>query len=467
LDPHTIFDAFVESVSDVILSLQEKSTLTAMCFSSAMHSVILVDINDQPVTNVITWADLRSREQAARLKESPEGASIYRLSGTPIHPMTPLCKIMWFHETQPALFKKAARFISIKEYIVYRLTGKYLVDYSIASATGLFDIYHLKWNAAALSVAGITADQLSDPVTTTHIEQVDFSLSEDLAIKTQLVIGASDGCLANLGSNAVKHGDVSITIGTSGAVRMVNAAPKYDSKARIFNYVLTPELFVSGGPINNGGVLLKWYTENFLQFKSSEVGPGSVSNESSAPAKPESSNEFEYFIEIASTAPPGCEGLIFLPYIQGERAPVWDADAKGVFFGVRSVHTQAHFMRAIIEGICFSLRDVSNSLEETMGAITNVYASGGFVKSPTWVQILCDILGKKIYITDTADASSIGAAMLGLYATNVIVRVEDAAKFLTIQKTYLPAANVSKAYQRNFGIYSNLYNKLKDEFHPG
>ncbi|HTE23455.1 gluconokinase [Flavitalea sp.] len=467
LDPVFLFEAFIQTVSEILISLEGKAALTAICFSSAMHSLLLVDKENQPITNLVTWADLRSRNQAARLRASPEGADIYRLSGTPIHPMTPLCKIMWFRETEPALFKKATRFISIKEYIVHRLTGKYLVDYSIASGTGLFDIYHLRWNPVALSLAGITIDQLSPPVTTTHIEQVDYRLNKDLLLQTQLVLGATDGCLANLGSNAVKHGDVAVTIGTSGAVRMVNAAPKYDAKGRIFNYILTPELFVSGGPINNGGVLLKWYTENFLQYNldisQNEAGV-SEAKVQSFQNKGDASGGFEAFIETASTVAPGCEGLVFLPYIQGERAPVWDAEAKGVFFGIKSVHTQAHFIRAIIEGICFSLRDVSLSIEETIGTINNIYASGGFVKSPAWVQILCDILGKKVHITDTADASSIGAAMLGLYATNVIQKVEDASRFLTIQKTYSPATNSSAAYDRNFGIYQNLYIKLKEEF---
>ncbi|MHA4844261.1 gluconokinase [Flavitalea antarctica] len=459
LDPVVLFDAFAETVSTILTSLDGKASITALCFSSAMHSVLLVDKDDNPITNLVTWADLRSREQAAKLKASTEGAEIYRLSGTPLHPMTPLCKIMWFREMEPSLFSKAARFISIKEYIVFRLTGKYLADYSIASGTGLFDIYHLRWNPGALSLAGITVDQLSQPVTTTHIEQISFRLNNERTLETQLVLGATDGCLANLGSNAMKHGDVAITIGTSGAVRMVSAAPKYDPKARIFNYILTPELFVSGGPINNGGVLLKWYSENFLQYVPAKAGNGSGAQTAGA------SESFESFVETALSVDPGCEGLVFLPYIQGERAPVWDAEAKGVFFGIRSVHTQAHFMRAIIEGICFSLKDVSLSLEETIGTISSVYASGGFVKSPAWVQVLCDVLGKRIHITDTADASSIGAAMLGLYATNVIQRVEDASRFLKIQTTYSPDASSAEAYKKNFGIYRNLYGKLKDEFH--
>ena len=479
LDPDILYDAFIIAVSELIQQLKDKATLTAISLSSAMHGLLLIGDDHKPISALITWADLRSREQAKKLKNSAEGSEIYRLSGTPIHPMSPLSKIIWFKENEKELFGKTFKFISIKEYIIHKLTGRYVIDYSIASATGLFDIYRLDWNPKALALAGIRNDQLSEAVTTTYrIENVEIVLNSEVMlkkdmipeaemnlkgevnpkgdlkvdsglpqkIKTTIVIGASDGCLANLGTNAVRPGDVSLTIGTSGAVRMVSSKPQYDPKERIFNYVLTPDLFVSGGPINNGGVLLKWYTENFLQREVDDAG------------------DFESFINTAVSVKPGSDGLIFLPYVQGERAPVWDADAKGVFFGITGIHTQAHFMRAIIEGICFSLLDVSLSLEETLGDIKNIYASGGFIKSPDWVQILCDVLGKKIHITDTADASSIGAAMLGMFATGIINDVADASTFLSIQKTYEPDPDAVNVYQKNFSIYRGLYDKLKSDF---
>ncbi|MET0242987.1 MAG: gluconokinase [Flavitalea sp.] len=440
LDPQLLYQAFVDGVEEVVGKLKDDE-LTGISFSSAMHSLMLVDASGAPLTNLITWADLRSREQADRLKRSPEAAEIYKLSGTPIHPMSPLSKIVWFKEESAELFKKAAKFISIKEFIIHKISGKYLVDYSLASATGLFDIYKLQWNPVALQIAGINVEHLSEAVTTTHIEKVKIG-----ELETEIVLGASDGCLANLGSSAVRNGDVSVTIGTSGAVRMVSDSPKYDEKARIFNYVLTPELFVSGGPINNGGVLLKWYNENVLEKDVDDSG------------------DFDDFVKAAAAIEPGCDGLVFLPYVQGERAPVWDANAKGVFFGIKAAHKQAHFMRAIIEGICFSLLDVSLSLEETLGEIKNVYASGGFTKSPAWVQILSDILGREISITDTADASAIGAAMLGLYAQGVVKELEDATEFVEVKKIYKPDLAHKAVFQKNFKTYRVLYNKLKDEF---
>jgi gluconokinase len=450
LDPDTLFRAFLTVTGDILETLKAKATITAISLSAAMHSLVLMDGNDEPLTNLLTWADLRSKKQALDLRASEEGQGIYRNTGTPIHPMSPLCKIIWFRENMNDLFLEAAKFISIKEYIIFKLLRKYIVDYSIASATGLFDIYKLRWYAPSLLAAGITANKLSEPVDTIHIEkhiENNYPELRDLPAGLPIVLGASDGCLANLGTNAVDYGDVSLTIGTSGAVRMVTQKPQHDPQSRIFNYLLTRDLYVSGGPINNGGGLLKWYAENFLVKSSGEVV------------------DFDRFLETAMEAPAGSLGLIFLPYVQGERSPVWDADAKGIFFGIHSEHTQSHFMRAIIEGICFSLLDVTSSLEETMGRIRNIFASGGFIRSPKWVQLLADILGKKISVTDTADASSIGAAMLAMYATGLLSDLSLTGKFLTIQETYVPDLRLHEHYKRNYRIYSGLYGKLKDDFY--
>ena len=161
-------------------------------------------------------------------RPAKQGRGIYERTGTPIHPMSPLCKLLWLKDTQPAIFEKAARFISIKEYIWWRLFGKYQVDHSIASATGLFDIYSFDWYAESLALAGIQADRLSVPVPCTHTESAltaPFKGIPGLPEGLPFIIGGSDGCLANLGSSAVSPGETALTIGTSGAIRMTADAP--------------------------------------------------------------------------------------------------------------------------------------------------------------------------------------------------------------------------------------------------
>ena len=307
-EPEIFFNAVIDTLQEVLEKNREVELL-GICFSSAMHGLMAVDNRGKPVTNIITWADLRSKEQAGKLKLSEAGVRIYRRTGTPVHPMSPLCKLMWMRENDPVTFASAAKFISVKEYIFFKLFGEYYVDHSIASATGLFDIYSLTWHDEALLVAGIHSGQLSTPVSSTYtLRRLKKKYADMLGISTNtpFIIGASDGCLANLGTNAVDPGDISITIGTSGAVRMITEKPRYDERQRIFNYLLADGKYVSGGAINNGIVLLKWYAEHFLDRSFVNM------------------QGLDWFMETANSVTAGSSGLIFLPYVMGEQSPGWD-----------------------------------------------------------------------------------------------------------------------------------------------
>lgn len=448
LDPEILFQAVLRTIGKV-RAQANGSTLLGVACSSAMHSLIAVDNDGKPLTNLITWADLRSSVQAGQLKHTEAGKRIYQRTGTPIHPMSPLCKLLWMKEEQPDIFTTAHKFIGIKEWVFYRFFGQYLIDHSIASATGLFDIYDFDWNQEALTLTGLTPGRLSTPVSTTHIVKglaKEYAGILDIDQSTPFVIGASDGCLANVGSGALQPGDVSLTIGTSGAVRMMTTRPQHDVKERIFNYILTEQWYVSGGPINNGGTLLRWYAEHFLgrSFEKTE--------------------DFDWFIQQAAQVPAGADGLVFLPYVQGERAPIWDATAKGVYFGIHAKHTQAHFMRAIIEGINNALYQVTQSIEETIGPVKNIYASGGFTQSPQWLQWMADLFGKNITVSSTADASAIGAAILGLQALGIRDTLTHPNNINRSGAHFTPDQQQHKAYQRNFVVYSTLYDRLKDVF---
>src|SRR4029079_2273869 len=255
-------------VMTAVLKSTVAHQLAGVAFSSAMHGLIAVDEKGQPLTNMITWADLRSTEYAMRLKFSELGHKIYERTGTPIHPMAPLCKLMWMREQEPDIFAKAYKFISIKEYVFYHFFGEFIIDHSVASSTGLFDIYDLGWNADALQTAGIDDSRLSKLVATTHVlSGISTSFAEmfGIDVNTPFVAGASDGCLAHIGSHACERRDVSLTIGTSGAVRIMIDKPAFDPKQRIFNYVLTEKQYISGGALNNGGNVMQWFGKHFLK----------------------------------------------------------------------------------------------------------------------------------------------------------------------------------------------------------
>jgi gluconokinase len=159
---------------------------------------------------------------------------------------------------------------------------------------------------------------------------------------------------------------------------------------------------------------------------------------------------------------PGCDGLVFLPYIYGERAPVWDAEARGVFYGVSAAHNVAHFMRAAMEGVSFALLDILLSVEEFTGPVSNIYASGGFIRSAKWLQLLADVMGRKISVMLSQDSSAVGAVILGMKALGIIARYEDAGSFFSIKDTFEPATANREVYRENYKVYSRLYEKLKD-----
>lgn len=446
-DADEIFTALIK----VFKRLQTKintQEIAAVCFSSAFHSVLAVDKDGNPLTSLVTWADTRSNDYAKRLKKSGAGRSIYLKTGVPIHPMSPLCKIAWIRDHQPDVFRKTFKFISMKEYAWYKLFGKYQVDHSIASATGLFDSKELVWCDEALDFCGITVDHLSEPVpvlyTATQLKD-NYRQQLDVNDHVLFVAGAGDGATANLGCGALSPGIAALTIGTSGAIRVVTEKPVHDDKGSLFSYILAGKLFISGGAINNGGIALQWFLQTFLQKESA------------------SENDYEWmFTEIADVKK-GADGLLFLPYILGERAPVWDADAKGAFIGIRSSHTIKHFMRAVVEGICLSLLQVLDSIQQ-QSPVEVIYATGGFTQSALWLQLLADILNKKIAVMNTADASAMGAIYMGMHAKGVIEDWNDVKRFSVTQKEFIPSGDRELIYANHIRIFNNLYDKLKDDF---
>ncbi|MGG0936832.1 gluconokinase [Brevibacillus centrosporus] len=454
-DPETIFAAVISALKTAIEKADvDKRAIGGIGFSTAMHSLIAVDHQGSPLTHSIIWADNRSTSQVDQLKQDGVGHSIYLATGTPIHPMSPLPKIMWLREQAPDTFRKAAKFISIKEYVIHRLFGQYVVDYSITSATGLFHLRKLDWDENALQVAGITRQQLSEPVPTTHIlrgMKIRYAEEIGLDADTPFVVGASDGVLANLGIGAIDHGQVAITIGTSGAVRTVVPEPITDPKGRTFCYLLTENHWVIGGPSNNGGIMLRWFRD---EFSWPEVEK----------AKQMGVDPYDVMIEAAEHVPAGAEGLLFLPFLSGERAPYWNAQARGSFFGIGLHHKREHFIRAVLEGILFSVYSIGIALRDLAGGATEIRASGGFARSRQWRQIMSDMFGYEVLIPESHESSSYGAALLAMHALGALNDLHDVKNMIHISHRHEPNLERSSTYLQLFYIYERVYYNLLEEY---
>lgn len=440
-NPDEIYNAFEVCLEKIQLKLPENAQNIGISFSSAMHSLLAIDENGKPLTPLIIWADNRASSITKELKTTDLGIEIYHRTGIPIHPYSVLSKLLWLKENEPKIFEKAYKFIGIKEYIWSKLFGKYEIDMSLASGTGMFNIHTQTWDELALKTIGINETKLSEIVPIN--QKIEFrSPTSNLEprnskIKTfNFCIGAGDGPLANVGSGAMEAGKMALTIGTSGAVRICSKEAFTDPQMRSFDFVFDENTHIIGGATNNGAVVLQWLKEDILKTDVST----------------------EKLIEEASKTPIGAEGLIFLPYILGERAPIYQPEAQGVFFGLNKNHTQAHFVRAVLEGIILNLYSIGKILMQKE-PIEEILVSGGFAQSKIWLQILADIFQKKVVISETIESSAWGAVL-------VMKGWENNAKLTENTKKEVVLPNISNKvlYQELHDRFENIYERLKTCF---
>ena len=319
--------------------------------------------------------------------------------------------------------------MGVKEYILLRMAGVLVVDESIASATGLYNLAARDWDDGALSLAGVRREQLPGlHATTDVVARLDADAPGwGLPAGTPVVVGASDGVLANLGVGAVGPGVVACSIGTSSAIRGVVPRARVDDQGRVFCYVLVPGRWVVGGASNNGGNVLRWLGRVMgADLADPDVG----------------------LTVLASSVPPGAEGLLMLPYLSGERAPRWSGDPEGALLGLTQRHTGAHIARAALEAVCLQLALVLDAMRAAGLEPTELRATGGFAHSPFWRQLLADVLGMPIGFPAGEQGSAVGAGLLGHVALGHLASVDDAATLVRLVEVVHPEPAVAAAYRR-------------------
>ncbi|WP_439819251.1 gluconokinase [Weissella paramesenteroides] len=452
-DLDEIWEAFTDAMAQVTRSAKEGKIL-GVSFSSAMHSLIAFDADWQPLTRVITWADARAVKYTEELKSNGIGQEIYSKTGTPIHPMAPLSKLLWLKNEHAGIYNNAVHYLGIKEFLFNRLFGANKMDYSIASGTGLFNIFNLDWDEQALSVTGITKEQLPEPVDPYTIEKgmnPQYAAEMGLDVDTPFIYGAGDGPLSNLGVNAIQPGVAAVTIGTSGAIRVVTDAPKIDPKGRTFTYALDKDHWVVGGPVNNGGDVFRWARDNMFDSEKSTAELLGI-------------DSYDLLTEIASKIPAGADGLLFHPYLGGERAPIWDANARGSFFGLTHNHTRAHMVRAVLEGIIFNIYMVSLALEEVVGDLSAIQATGGFARSPLWRQMAADIFEQPVTVPTAFESGALAATVMAQKALGLIDNLEVIGDMIGEANTYQPNPENYDAYRELTPIFIRLSRQLQTEY---
>lgn len=453
-DVEQIFQAVIMCIQQVVSDVQPLE-ISLISFSTAMHGLIVMDKNNQPLTRVITWADNRAEKYAEELKDTSLGKMMYQNTGLPMHPMTPFHKIRWLKQEFPEIYEQAEKFIGMKEYVFYRLFDQYITDISTASGTGFLNIHDLIWDQQALAEMEITKEQLPLLVTPTHqLIGLGAQWLEQLGItaKTVFVLGGADGPLSNLGLGAIEKGTATLTIGTSGAVRYIVEQPCTHPQAETFCCVLDENYWVIGGATSNGAGIFDWACETLLKEVQTE-------------AREARKNPYDAVMNRVMETSVGAKGLMFHPYLLGERAPLWDAEATGGFIGLKRNHDDKLMMRAVIEGICLNLKRILTELEELGGSVREIRATGGFADSKGFKQVMADVFGYKLSLTESVEASALGAVMLGWQSLGIISDLKTACEQVEIYEVVEPDKENYEIYQQIYPLFITTQQQLSASYH--
>lgn len=456
-DPTEIEAAFRRTLKEAVAAFPgEARQLDALVLSTVLHSIFPVDAQGEPLAPMLTWADTRAQACLKEIRERTDVAQLYADTGCPLHPMYPLAKIVWYRRERPDVFAAAHKFVAIKDWLVHRLTGQFVVDRSIASGTGLYDIHRREWNAAALSVAGIDDGRLSTVVSTTTVITSWSAVSAGVPAHVPFVVGASDGVLSTLGAGAAGPGEFTAMIGTSGAVRLCSPVPRTDPSVKNWCYNLTDDMWVLGGAINNGGLALRWARDTFAGSRPAGSPPESYEN---------------LIDEATRLAPTGAHGLVFLPQLSGERSPHWNANARGVLFGLSLSHGRPHILRATLEGVLYSMFSVYSRLRRldptASGgrAAVEIRTSGSFTRSAAWVQMMADVFGEAIVVPGDPEGSAFGASALGMVALGALSSTAAVRPLMgPPRRVCQPLAEAHDVYRELFDVYERVTAQLTGEF---
>ena len=438
-DPKVIFDA----VQEVIFALTQKADgeIAAISWSSQMHSLIGLDKDNNLLTNSITWADNCAKNVVQDAKKSGLARKIYQKTGMPMHPMAPIYKMLWLKDNEPELFNQVKKWIGIKEYLIFRLTDKLIIDTTMAAGTGMLNLKTLTWDQELLDTLNVKQEQLPEIAQPTEIvAPIKEEYVQKLGIDpdTKIVLGASDGYLSTIGVNAIDSDHFALNVGTSGAVRTIVDQPKIDQNASYFCYPVDKKHYLLGGPVNNGGIVFNWARQTL--FDAGETP--------------------QDYLDVAQSAPAGSRNLIFLPYLGGERAPIWDANARGSFVGLTRMHQKPEMARAVIEGIIFNLYDAAFSLIKNTKKPVAINATGGFLKSDFVRQLCADIFNVPIVTMKEQQSGTLAAMFLARQALEINQDLSEIEQFAQEDKVYFPNPKEAVIYQNMFPLYCEIKNAL-------
>lgn len=414
-------------------------------------AAVLMDVEGKALNRTPLWMDTRARDCCDEAIQALGEERFFSVGGNPLQPTYTLPKLLWYRRHHPELMDRAARVLQSNGFIVYRLTGQYSQDLSQGYGYAFFDMKAGEWDADLARAFGI-APALLPGLAACHqvVGRVTASAAAETGLCTGIpvVAGGLDAACGTLGAGVHRVGQAQEQGGQAGGMSICLDRPLADRRLILSRHVVPDLWLLQGGTVGGGGVL-RWMRAQFCQAEE-------------ALAERQGGSVYEAMSRAAAGIAPGSEGLVFLPYMAGERSPIWDADARGVLFGLDYAKSRAHIIRAGMEGTAFALRHNCEVAEQAGAHITALHAMGGAANSEVWTQIKADVTGHTMHVPSSDTATALGAAMLAGVGTGVYASFDEAVgRAVRIRRSHVPDAGNSPVYERNYAVYRQLYEQLK------
>jgi xylulokinase/glycerol kinase len=423
--------------------------IVAIAVTNQRETIVPVDKNGEPLHNALVWQDRRTVKQCNEIKNKIGAGQIFKTTGLTIDPYFSAPKIMWFRDNKPKIFKKAHKFLLVHDYIVHKLTGEFQTDHSNASRTMLFDINKFKWNDRICEDLSIPIDKLPQLNRSgTIIGELTAQAAKETGLVkgTTVVAGGGDQQCAALGLGVVKEGLVKATTGTGTFVVGHLEKQKLDKKMRVLcSASVLPKKWVLEASIFTTGAIYRWFRDNFAEAEKFR-------------AKKEKIDVYEILNQEIAAGEPGANGLFLIPHFVGAGAPYWNPNAKGMLYGLSLGHTKRDILRAVIEGVCFEIKNSLEVFDELGLNINELRIAGGAAKAPIWNQIMSDIYGLPVVKSVYEETTALGAAILASSGSGIYSDLQKAVKnMVNITTKYKPNTKLHKFYKKQFKKHNELY----------
>ncbi len=456
-DPEDWWAAVVHNIKSMISNSNiDPFDVKGIGLSGQMHSSVFIDEKDRVIRPAILWCDQRTVKETGQIMRKVGKKLIIELTHNP--PLTgfTLPKLIWLKNNEEDNYNRICRILLPKDYIRLRLTGEYATEVSDASGTLIFNVKKRKWSDEIIEVFGLNRDWLPDCFESTEISgSLSGSAASEIELKAGIPVvgGGGDQAAGAVGNGVIENGVLSATIGTSGVVFAHSDKSVMDPEGRLhsFCHAVPGKWHVMGVMLSAGGSF-RWLRDTLCRDAVLE-------------AQLHRSDPYEIMALIAKNIPIGSDGLVFLPYLTGERTPHPNPKARGAFIGLTSRHKKDHFIRSVMEGVTFGMNDSLNLIRNMKINIDQIRLSGGGSRSELWRQMQTDIYNYETAVTGMDEGPAFGAAVIAAVGTGHFSSIDEACRdWIKIEKKYTPDAENSVRYRDYYGIYSSLYKKLKITF---